>query len=88
MICLTDEEAVDLVQEALRQILNLHKDFALKYFHIGADEVFQVCFITTEIAYIFRTAESCERRSIEPRHKIFIDTFIRLLIVLVASDNR
>ncbi|VIO87323.1 conserved hypothetical protein [Brugia malayi] len=42
VICLTDEGAVDLVQEALRQILNLHKDFAMKYFHIGADEVFQI----------------------------------------------
>ncbi|VBB33747.1 unnamed protein product [Acanthocheilonema viteae] len=42
VICLTDEGAVDLVQEALRQILNLHKDFTMKYFHIGADEVFQI----------------------------------------------
>ncbi|VDK85691.1 unnamed protein product [Litomosoides sigmodontis] len=42
VICLTDEGAVNLVQEALRQILNLHKDFAMKYFHIGADEVFQI----------------------------------------------
>uniref|UniRef100_A0A8R1TU21 beta-N-acetylhexosaminidase n=1 Tax=Onchocerca volvulus TaxID=6282 RepID=A0A8R1TU21_ONCVO len=42
VICLTDEGAVDLVQEAVRQILNLHEDFALKYFHIGADEVFQI----------------------------------------------
>ncbi|VDN07687.1 unnamed protein product [Thelazia callipaeda] len=41
VICLTDEEAVDLVLEALKQVLNLHKDFPLKYFHIGADEVFQ-----------------------------------------------
>ncbi|OZC07308.1 hypothetical protein X798_05674 [Onchocerca flexuosa] len=39
VICLTDEGAVDLVQEAVRQILNLHRDFALKYFHIGADEI-------------------------------------------------
>lgn len=45
VICLTDEEAVDLVQEVLRQILNLHKNFAMKYFHIGADEVFQVFFM-------------------------------------------
>ncbi|KAM3725822.1 Hexosaminidase [Dirofilaria immitis] len=42
VICLTDEGAVDLVQEALRQILDLHKDFTMKYFHIGADEVFQI----------------------------------------------
>ncbi|EFO21044.2 hypothetical protein LOAG_07445 [Loa loa] len=42
VICLTDEGAVDLVQEALRQILDLHKEFAMKYFHIGADEVYQI----------------------------------------------
>ncbi|VDN23306.1 unnamed protein product [Gongylonema pulchrum] len=43
VICLTDDAAVGLVEEAVKQVLALHKDFPMKYFHIGADEVFQVC---------------------------------------------
>ncbi|MFH4978579.1 hypothetical protein AB6A40_005288 [Gnathostoma spinigerum] len=42
VICLADEGAVHIVEEAIRQVMQLHEDFSLTAFHIGADEAFQV----------------------------------------------
>ncbi|KHJ92176.1 hypothetical protein OESDEN_07944 [Oesophagostomum dentatum] len=44
VICIGDQEAVKFVKEAVRQVAVVHKPFGLKYFHIGADEAFEVCY--------------------------------------------
>ncbi|KAK6758034.1 hypothetical protein RB195_015694 [Necator americanus] len=41
VICIGDDEAVDLVKTAIRQVVRLHKPFGIKRFHIGADEAFE-----------------------------------------------
>ncbi|WKY09601.1 hypothetical protein Q1695_002172 [Nippostrongylus brasiliensis] len=41
VICVGNKEAVDLVKEAIKQVVDVHLPFGLKRFHIGADEAFQ-----------------------------------------------
>ncbi|KIH58251.1 hypothetical protein ANCDUO_11544 [Ancylostoma duodenale] len=41
VLCLGDEEGVAIVKDALRQVIDVHKEFGIKYFHIGADEAFE-----------------------------------------------
>ncbi|CAJ0589281.1 unnamed protein product [Cylicocyclus nassatus] len=41
VICIGDQNAVNLVKEAIRQVATVHNKFGLKYFHIGADEAFE-----------------------------------------------
>ncbi|WKY09596.1 hypothetical protein Q1695_002170 [Nippostrongylus brasiliensis] len=41
VLCLGDEEGVALVKDALNQVIDVHKEFGIKYFHIGADEAFE-----------------------------------------------
>lgn len=42
VICLSNNEAVELVKTAIDQVMVFHKDQG-EFFHIGADEAFQVC---------------------------------------------
>ncbi|RCN40881.1 glycosyl hydrolase family 20, catalytic domain protein [Ancylostoma caninum] len=41
VLCLGDTEGVDIVKDALKQVIDVHKEFGIKYFHIGADEAFE-----------------------------------------------
>ncbi|KAK6042840.1 glycosyl hydrolase family 20, catalytic domain protein [Cooperia oncophora] len=41
VLCLGDEEGVALVKDALKQVIDVHKEFGIKFFHIGADEAFE-----------------------------------------------
>ncbi|KAK6758038.1 hypothetical protein RB195_015696 [Necator americanus] len=41
VLCLGDPEGVSIVKDALKQVINVHKEFGIKYFHIGADEAFE-----------------------------------------------
>lgn len=44
VICLADNNGVSVILEAIRQVVQLHLPFGITYFHIGADEAFQVYF--------------------------------------------
>uniref|UniRef100_A0A915PRA5 beta-N-acetylhexosaminidase n=1 Tax=Setaria digitata TaxID=48799 RepID=A0A915PRA5_9BILA len=41
VICLADDDAVSIVLEVIRQVVQVHLPFGITYFHIGADEAFQ-----------------------------------------------
>ncbi|CAJ0589043.1 unnamed protein product [Cylicocyclus nassatus] len=41
VLCLGDQDGVAIVKEALKQVIDVHKEFGIKYFHIGADEAFE-----------------------------------------------
>ncbi|CAI4222783.1 unnamed protein product [Auanema sp. JU1783] len=41
VLCLGDEEGVDIVKDALRQVIEVHSEYGIPYFHIGADEAFE-----------------------------------------------
>uniref|UniRef100_A0A1I7X3E5 beta-N-acetylhexosaminidase n=1 Tax=Heterorhabditis bacteriophora TaxID=37862 RepID=A0A1I7X3E5_HETBA len=42
VLCLGDEDAVAIVKEALKQVIDVHKEYGIPFFHIGADEAFEV----------------------------------------------
>lgn len=42
MLCLGDEEGVAIVKDAIRQIVEVHTPYGIPFFHIGADEAFEV----------------------------------------------
>lgn len=44
-ICLSNFEAVDLVKNSIDQVMQFHNS-TTDFFHIGADEAYQVVFIT------------------------------------------
>ncbi|KAL6743842.1 hypothetical protein Aduo_016835 [Ancylostoma duodenale] len=41
VICIGDDKAVDIVREAIRQVVRIHRPYGIKHFHIGADEAFE-----------------------------------------------
>ncbi|VDM58435.1 unnamed protein product, partial [Angiostrongylus costaricensis] len=41
VICIGSENSVKLVKKIISQVVNVHKPFGIKRFHIGADEAFQ-----------------------------------------------
>lgn len=44
VICIGDEEGVGLVKEAIKQVIKVHEKYGVPFFHIGADEAFEVIF--------------------------------------------
>ncbi|RCN29657.1 glycosyl hydrolase family 20, catalytic domain protein, partial [Ancylostoma caninum] len=41
VICIGDDKAVDIVREAIRQVVRIHRPYGIRHFHIGADEAFE-----------------------------------------------
>ncbi|KJH53768.1 Matrixin [Dictyocaulus viviparus] len=46
VICIGDEEALDLIKLAISQVADIHKPFGMKRFHVGLDEAFQVNYLS------------------------------------------
>jgi len=42
VICFAAEESFTLIKDMVDQVASVHKKFGMKYFHMGADEAFQV----------------------------------------------
>lgn len=53
VICLADNDGVSVVLEAIRQVVQLHLPFGITYFHIGADEAFQVTFFSSSCILVW-----------------------------------
>ncbi|CAB3398240.1 unnamed protein product [Caenorhabditis bovis] len=41
VLCLGNQEGVNLIKEALRQVIETHKKYGITFMHIGADEAFE-----------------------------------------------
>uniref|UniRef100_A0A0K0F8M9 beta-N-acetylhexosaminidase n=1 Tax=Strongyloides venezuelensis TaxID=75913 RepID=A0A0K0F8M9_STRVS len=50
-LCIGKEEAFDIVKSMIDQVGEIHNKYGMRYFHIGADEVFQmgICPETTKV---------------------------------------
>uniref|UniRef100_A0AC34PUU6 Beta-N-acetylhexosaminidase n=1 Tax=Panagrolaimus sp. JU765 TaxID=591449 RepID=A0AC34PUU6_9BILA len=52
VICFSSEESFELIKMMVDQVAEIHKRFDMKYFHMGADEAFQVGFCNATIKRI------------------------------------
>ncbi|KAK6014361.1 hypothetical protein OSTOST_20256, partial [Ostertagia ostertagi] len=41
VVCLGDQGAVNLIKQAIKQVVDVHLPYGIKHFHIGADEAFR-----------------------------------------------
>ncbi|KAK6014362.1 hypothetical protein OSTOST_20255, partial [Ostertagia ostertagi] len=42
VVCLGDQGAVNLIKQAIKQVVDVHLPYGIKHFHIGADEAFRI----------------------------------------------
>uniref|UniRef100_A0A914RLY1 beta-N-acetylhexosaminidase n=1 Tax=Parascaris equorum TaxID=6256 RepID=A0A914RLY1_PAREQ len=79
VICLADEEAVGLVTEAIRQVSDVHKQFGVKYFHVGADEAFEYGNCEKDIVFISQQKKNDKER-LGAQHLAKIAKYVRSLL--------
>ncbi|CAB3402375.1 unnamed protein product [Caenorhabditis bovis] len=60
VICFSDDEAWNLISEMISEVADLHKEFGMNYFHMGADEAFQIGICNASIVKL-RTESTRER---------------------------
>ncbi|PIO65958.1 hypothetical protein TELCIR_12343, partial [Teladorsagia circumcincta] len=41
VVCLGNQEAVNLINQAIKQVLDIHLPYGMKHFHVGANEAFR-----------------------------------------------
>ncbi|VDM80578.1 unnamed protein product, partial [Strongylus vulgaris] len=60
VICIGDKNAVNIVKEAIRQVVLVHRSYGIKYFHIGTDEAFEygTCKASIEQAALLGSREN------------------------------
>ncbi|PIC42660.1 hypothetical protein B9Z55_009665 [Caenorhabditis nigoni] len=52
VICFSDDDAWDLIKEMIEEVAEVHKKYGMPYFHIGADEAFQIGICNASVARI------------------------------------
>ncbi|XGW05845.1 hypothetical protein V3C99_016309, partial [Haemonchus contortus] len=79
VICLGDEEAVAIVRDALKQVIDVHKEFGLNYFHIGADEAFEFGVCTKSQEWIASHGSGASKQLLALTHLKNISQYVKQL---------
>uniref|UniRef100_A0A0N4X2N1 beta-N-acetylhexosaminidase n=1 Tax=Haemonchus placei TaxID=6290 RepID=A0A0N4X2N1_HAEPC len=79
VICLGDEEAVAIVRDALKQVIDVHKEFGLNYFHIGADEAFEFGVCTKSQEWIASHGSGSSKQLLALNHLKNISQYVKQL---------
>ncbi|VDM49976.1 unnamed protein product [Toxocara canis] len=53
VICFSSDEAWQLLQEMIDEVMSVHAKFGMQFFHMGADEVFQVSFANIRFIVVY-----------------------------------
>uniref|UniRef100_A0AC34FKX6 Beta-N-acetylhexosaminidase n=1 Tax=Panagrolaimus sp. ES5 TaxID=591445 RepID=A0AC34FKX6_9BILA len=54
VICFANEEAFDIIKDMIDQVVAIHKKYGMEFFHMGADEAFQVGFCNETIKQMLK----------------------------------
>ncbi|PAV58912.1 hypothetical protein WR25_08899 [Diploscapter pachys] len=79
VICLGDDEGLEYVREALRQVIEVHKDYGLPFFHIGADEAFEFGVCEKSRAWIRQNASEGGKQTLALNHLKVTAEFVKSL---------
>uniref|UniRef100_A0A8R1TZF7 beta-N-acetylhexosaminidase n=1 Tax=Onchocerca volvulus TaxID=6282 RepID=A0A8R1TZF7_ONCVO len=79
VICLADNDGVSIVLEAIRQVVQFHLPFGIKYFHIGADEAFQFGECLKDRQWL-EANKGQEKDSLAAMHLAKVSNYVKTLI--------
>ncbi|KAJ1346343.1 hypothetical protein KIN20_001106 [Parelaphostrongylus tenuis] len=79
VLCVGDEEAVEIVKDALKQVIDVHKSFGIKYFHIGSDEVFEFGVCPKSVEWILKHSIDGDKQLLAVSHMKDIALFVKNL---------
>uniref|UniRef100_A0A0N4VIB8 beta-N-acetylhexosaminidase n=1 Tax=Enterobius vermicularis TaxID=51028 RepID=A0A0N4VIB8_ENTVE len=79
VVCLADNEGVDLVKEAIKQVINVHKKYGITYFHIGGDEAFEYGVCEKDVQW-FRDNPGSTKEILAAQHLKKIAEYVQSLI--------
>ncbi|KJH53769.1 glycosyl hydrolase family 20, catalytic domain protein [Dictyocaulus viviparus] len=79
VLCLGDEEAVAIVKDALKQVIDVHKLFGLKFFHIGADEAFEFGVCQKSMEWIAKHGVAAGKQHLALSHMKDIALYVKQL---------
>uniref|UniRef100_A0A0N5AQ48 beta-N-acetylhexosaminidase n=1 Tax=Syphacia muris TaxID=451379 RepID=A0A0N5AQ48_9BILA len=88
VICLADGEAVSLVKEAIKQVIEVHIRYGISFFHIGADEAFQYGVCAKDMQWFAKNRKSKEVLAAEHLKNIaeYVKSFNSEIKVLAWHD--
>uniref|UniRef100_A0A0K0CXD2 beta-N-acetylhexosaminidase n=1 Tax=Angiostrongylus cantonensis TaxID=6313 RepID=A0A0K0CXD2_ANGCA len=79
VLCLGDKEGVEIVKDALKQVIDVHKPFGIKYFHIGSDEAFEFGVCQKSVEWISTYAIGGDKQLLALSHMKDIALFVKKL---------
>ncbi|VDO33207.1 unnamed protein product [Heligmosomoides polygyrus] len=79
VLCLGDEEGVAIIKDALKQVIDVHKEFGISYFHIGADEAFEFGVCEKSREWIAAQGPSGNKQLLALSHLKKIATYVKQL---------
>ncbi|CAJ0589037.1 unnamed protein product [Cylicocyclus nassatus] len=77
VLCLGDQDGVAIVKEALKQVIDVHKEFGIKYFHIGADEAFEFGVCEKSRNWIMSKGKGADKQLLALTHLKDIAEYVR-----------
>ncbi|KAK5980615.1 Hexosaminidase D [Trichostrongylus colubriformis] len=79
VLCLGDPEGVAIVKDALKQVIDVHKEFGINFFHIGADEAFEFGVCTKSREWITSHGTDATKQLLALSHLKNISTYVKQL---------
>ncbi|VDM58433.1 unnamed protein product, partial [Angiostrongylus costaricensis] len=79
VLCLGDKKGVEVVKDALKQVIDVHKSFGIKYLHIGSDEAFEFGVCQQSVEWISRHAIGGDKQLLALSHMKDIALFVKEL---------
>ncbi|GMS80711.1 hypothetical protein PENTCL1PPCAC_2886, partial [Pristionchus entomophagus] len=87
VLCLGNADAVELVKDALSQVIAAHAEFGIPYFHIGCDEAFAFGNCAASRAWMDQTRSSREELALSHMREIALHVMVKSKHTVVLAWN-